>query len=108
MRVKEALGMVPNLAAGMAESPNPAPSVLRGARDLLAGHAEPGRHPGAVADQRVRERLRVVHGISLRRALKAGLPKEALEDLRDGRAPRDPRLRALSVLSRAWSGIAAR
>lgn len=100
-RVKEALGMVPSLAAGMAESP----TLLRAffaTRDIYSqgtlGPIDIQVLSLTNAFENGCEWCMAFHSTG---ALKEGLPKEALEDLRAGRALRDPRLRALSDLSRA-------
>jgi AhpD family alkylhydroperoxidase len=101
VQVKEALGMIPNLAAGMAESP----TLLRAFFAARGIYSQGTLSPIDIqvlsltnAFENGCEWCMAFHSTG---ALRDGLPKEALEDLRDGRAPRDPRLRALSDLSRA-------
>jgi AhpD family alkylhydroperoxidase len=101
VRVKETLGMVPNLAAGMAESP----TLLRAFFATREIYSQGTLSPIDIqvlsltnAFENGCEWCMAFHSTG---ALGDGLPKETLEDLRDGRAPRDPRLRALSDLSRA-------
>jgi uncharacterized peroxidase-related enzyme len=100
MRVKEALGMVPNLAAGMAESP----TLLRAFFATREIYSQGTLSPIDIqvlsltnAFENGCEWCMAFHSAG---ALRDGLPKDALQALRDGRAPRDPRLRALSDLSR--------
>ena len=101
VRVKEALGMVPNLAAGMAESP----TLLRAffaAREIYSqGTLSPIDIQVLSLTNAFENGCEWCMAFHSAGALRDGLPKEALEDLRDGHAPRDPRLRALSDLSRA-------
>jgi AhpD family alkylhydroperoxidase len=101
IRVKEALGMIPNLAAGMAESP----TLLRAffaAREIYSrGTLSPIDIQVLSLTNAFENGCAWCMAFHSTGALKDGLRKEALEDLRDGRAPRDPRLRALSDLSRA-------
>jgi AhpD family alkylhydroperoxidase len=99
-QVKEALGMIPNLAAAMAESP----TLLRAFFAVREIYAQGTLSPIDIqvlslsnAFENGCEWCMAFHSTA---ALKAGLPKEALDDLRGGRPLRDPRLRALSDLSR--------
>jgi AhpD family alkylhydroperoxidase len=99
-QVKEALGMVPNLAAGMAESP----TLLRAffaAREIYSqGTLSPIDIQVLSLTNAFENGCEWCMAFHSTGALRDGLSKEALEDLRAGRAPRDPRLRALSDLSR--------
>lgn len=98
--VKEALGMVPNLAAGMAESP----TLLRAffaAREIYSqGTLSPIDIQVLSLTNAFENGCEWCMAFHSTGALRDGLSKDALEDLRAGRAPRDPRLRALSDLSR--------
>jgi AhpD family alkylhydroperoxidase len=100
-RVKETLGMVPSLAAGMAESP----TLLRAffaAREIYSqGTLSPIDIQVLSLTNAFENGCDWCVAFHSAGALKAGLPNEAIEDLRAGRSPRDPRLRALSDLSRA-------
>ncbi len=99
--VQETLGMIPNLAAGMAESP----TLLRAFFAVREIYSQGTLSPIDIqvlsltnAFENDCEWCMAFHSGA---ALREGLPKEALDDLRQGRAPGDPRLRALSDLSRA-------
>jgi AhpD family alkylhydroperoxidase len=99
--VKDMVGMIPNLAAGMAESP----TLLRAFFTVREIYAQGTLSPIDIQVLSVSNAIEnacdwcvAFHSAA---ALKAGLPREALDDLRDGRAPADARLRALSELSRA-------
>lgn len=99
-QVKKALGMVPNLAAGMAESP----TLLRAffaAREIYSqGTLSPIDIQVLSLTNAFENGCEWCMAFHSTGAVRDGLSKEALEDLRAGRAPRDPRLRALSDLSR--------
>jgi AhpD family alkylhydroperoxidase len=99
--VKDTLGMIPSLAAGMAESP----TLLRAFFAVREIYSQGTLAPIDIqvlsltnAFENGCEWCMAFHSTA---ALKEGLPKEALDDLREGRAPEDIRLRALSDLSRA-------
>jgi AhpD family alkylhydroperoxidase len=98
--VKETLGMIPSLAAGMAESP----TLVRAFFAVRETYANGTLGPIEIqvlsltnAFENGCEWCMAFHSAA---ALKEGLSKEALEALRAGRAPEDPRLGALSDLSR--------
>ena len=98
--VRETLGMIPNLAAAMAESPTLLRSFFA-VRDL---YAQGSMGPIDIqvlsltnAFENGCEWCMAFHSAA---ALKEGLSKEDLARLRAGNAPADPRLRALSDLSR--------
>jgi AhpD family alkylhydroperoxidase len=98
--VKATLGMIPNLAAGMAESP----ALVRAFFAVRKAYSEGTLSPIEIqvlsltnAFENGCEWCMAFHSAA---ALKEGLPKEALAALRAGREPEDPRLGALSDLSR--------
>jgi AhpD family alkylhydroperoxidase len=100
-RVKETLGMIPSLAAGMAESP----TLLRAFFAVREIYAQGTLSPIDIqvlslsnAFENECDWCMAFHSSA---ALKEGLSREALDDLRGGHALEDPRLRALSDLSRA-------
>ncbi len=99
--VRETIGMIPNLAAGMAESP----TLLRSFFAVRGLYAQGTLSPVDIqvlsltnAFENGCEWCMAFHSAA---ALDAGLSKEDLVRLRDGHAPEDSRLRALSNLSRA-------
>lgn len=99
--VRETLGMIPNLAAAMAESPTLLRSFFA-VRDLYAQGTMSSLDTQVLsltnAFENGCEWCMAFHSAA---ALKAGLSKEDLARLRAGLAPQDSRLRALSDLSRA-------
>ncbi len=98
--VRESLGMIPNLAAGMAESPTLLRSFFA-VRDLYAqGTMSPVDIQVLSLTNAFENGCEWCMAFHSAAALKEGLSKEDLARLRAGRAPVDPRLRALSDLSR--------
>ena len=98
--VRETLGMIPNLAAAMAESPTLLRSFFA-VRDLYAQGTMSSLDIQVLsltnAFENGCEWCMAFHSGA---ALKAGLSKEDLARLRAGNAPADPRLRALTDFSR--------
>ena len=100
-QVKEALGMIPHLAAGMAESPTLVRAFFA-ARDIYSqGTLTPIDIQVLSLTNAFENGCEWCMAFHSAAALREGLSGEALEDLRAGRSPLDPRLRALSDLSRA-------
>jgi len=99
--VKHTLGAIPGLAAGMAESP----TLLRAffaAREIYAqGTLTPIEIQTLSIAIAVENRCAWCVAFHTGMALKEGIPEEALAALRAGRDPAEPRLGALSALSRA-------
>ena len=98
--VKESLGMIPNLAAAMAE----APTLLRSFFTVRDSYAQGTMSPVDIqvlsltnAFENGCEWCMAFHSAA---ALKEGLSKEDLASLRAGKAPRDARLEALSDFAR--------
>jgi AhpD family alkylhydroperoxidase len=98
--VRETLGMIPNLAAGMAESPTLLRSFFA-VRDLYAqGTMSPLDIQVLSLTNAFENGCEWCMAFHSAAALKAGLSKEDLALLRAGNAPADPRLRALTDFSR--------
>ena len=99
--VRETLGMIPNLAAGMAESPTLLQSFFA-VRDIYArGTLSPVEIQVLALTNAYENGCEWCMAFHSAAALKEGLSREDLARLRGGRAPQDPRLQALSDLSRA-------
>jgi AhpD family alkylhydroperoxidase len=98
--VRESLGMIPNLAAGMAESP----TLLRAffaVRDLYAqGTMSPLDIQVLSLTNAFENGCEWCMAFHSAAALKEGLSKEDLAHLRTGQPPEHPRLRALSSFCR--------
>lgn len=98
--LQQQIGLIPNLAASMAESPQ----LLEGFVRLREVQAQGTFTPAEV--QVLSLTNAHVNGCTYcmalhsTLALKAGVSTEAVADLRAGRSPLEPRLRALSDLSR--------
>ena len=99
--VKQTLGAIPSLAAGMAESP----TLLRAffaAREIYAqGTLTPIEIQALSIAIAVENRCAWCVAFHTGMALKEGIPDESLAALRAGRDPAEPRLSALSTLARA-------
>jgi len=99
--VRETLGMIPNLAAGMAESPTLLRSFFA-VRDLYAqGTMSPIDIQVLSLTNAFENGCEWCMAFHSAAALKEGLSKEDLARLRAGRAPEKSGLQALSDLSRA-------
>ena len=100
LTVKRTLGAIPGLAAGMAESP----TLLRAffaVREIYAeGTLTPIEIQALSIAIAVENRCAWCVAFHTGRALKEGIPEEALAALRAGRGPAEPRLGALSALAR--------
>jgi len=100
-QVRDNLGLVPNLAAAMAESPTLVQAFFT-VRDIYSqGTLNPGEIQVlslANAFENDCDWCMAFHSFA---ALKEGVSQEAVDALRRGREPGDPRLGALSRFSRA-------
>jgi uncharacterized peroxidase-related enzyme len=99
--VKETLGMIPNLAAAMAESPTLVRAFFAVRETYSHGTLSPIDIQVLSLTNAFENGCEWCMAFHSAAALKEGLSKAALEALRAGRAPEDPRLGALSDLSRA-------
>ena len=95
------IGMIPNLAATMAESP----ALLRGfleIRDIFyRGTFTPGEVQVLALTNAFENGCDYCMALHSSLALKAGVPRAAVMALRSGRSPDDPKLGPLSDFSRA-------
>jgi AhpD family alkylhydroperoxidase len=99
--VKETLGMIPNLAAGMAESPALVRAFFAVRKAFSHGTLSPIEIQVLSLTNAFENGCEWCMAFHSGVALKEGLSKEALDALRAGRRPEDSRLGALSDLSRA-------
>jgi AhpD family alkylhydroperoxidase len=95
-----AIGMIPNLAASMAESPE----LLRGFSTIrqifYGGTFSPGEIQVLALTNAFENGCRYCMALHSAFALDAGVSEEAVEALRAGRSPEEPTLKALSEFSR--------
>jgi AhpD family alkylhydroperoxidase len=100
-QVKATLGMIPNLAAGMAESPTLLQAFFA-VRDIYSrGTLSPVEIQVLSLTNAFENGCTWCMAFHSMSALREGLPKGALESLRNGAPPEDARLGPLSSLSRA-------
>lgn len=99
--LKSAIGMIPNLAASMAESPELLNGFLTIREIFYGGSFTPGEVQVLALTNAFENGCRYCMALHSAFALKAGISKEAVEALRTGRSPQEPTLRALSEFSRA-------
>ena len=99
-RLQQTVGMIPNLAATMAESP----ALLEGfvqVRELLSnGSFSPGEVQVLSLTNAFENGCSYCMALHSASALRAGVAPEAVAALRAGRSPADARLKALSEFSR--------
>jgi AhpD family alkylhydroperoxidase len=101
LKLKEAVGMVPNLAATMAESP----ALLEGFVAIRAiyqsGTFSPLEREVLSLTNAVENGCRYCRAIHSTFALKVGAPAELVRTLREGNPPTDRKLKALADFARA-------
>jgi AhpD family alkylhydroperoxidase len=100
-QVKHTLGMVPNLAAAMAESPTLVKAFFAVREIYSLGTLSPGEIQVLSLANAFENGCAWCMAFHSYMAIKEGVPKEAVEALRAGRDPSDRRLGALSRFSRA-------
>ena len=96
-----AMGMIPNLAASMAESPELLQGFLSIRQIFYGGTFSPGEIQVLALTNAFENGCRYCMALHSAFALKVGVSIEAVEALRAGRSPDEPRLNALSEFSRA-------
>ncbi len=94
------VGMVPNLAAAMSESPGLLKGFLAIREIFYGGTFTPGEVQVLALTNAFENGCRYCMALHSTFALKEGLSIETVQALREGKAPTEPRLRALSNLSR--------
>lgn len=99
--LRKRVGMIPNLAATMSESPQ----LLRGFLSLreifYGGTFTPAEVQVLALTNAFENRCSYCMALHTAFALQAGVPDASVRALRAGEAPTEPRLRALSEFSRA-------
>jgi uncharacterized peroxidase-related enzyme len=101
--VTSTLGILPNLAAAMAESPTLIKAFFAVREIYSQGTLSPGEIEVLSLVNAFENRCEWCMAFHSFVALKKGVPKEAVEALRHGSEPQDQRLGALSRLSRAMN-----
>jgi len=96
-----AIGMIPNLAAAMAESPELLKGFLTIRQIFYGGTFTPGEIQVLALSNAVENGCRYCVAFHSTMALKEDVDHDTVEALRAGRSPKEPRLRALSNFSRA-------
>jgi AhpD family alkylhydroperoxidase len=101
LKLKENVGLVPNLAAAMAESP----SLIEGFAAIRAiyqsGTFSPIEREVLSLTNAVENECRYCRAIHSTFALKAGMPAETLRALREGNSPAEGKLKALADFARS-------
>ena len=98
--LQTSLGMIPNLAATMAESPELLEGFLRIRSILYAGSFSAGEVQVLALTNAYENGCTYCMALHSALAIKAGVSQASVDALRDGRAPAEPRLAALSGFSR--------
>ena len=96
-----AIGMIPNLAAAMSESPELLKGFLSIRQIFYGGTFSPGEIQVLALTNAFENGCRYCMALHSAFALEAGVSREAVEALRAGLSPQEPTLKALSEFSRA-------
>jgi AhpD family alkylhydroperoxidase len=99
--LKSTIGMIPNLAASMSESPELLNGFLTIREIFHGGSFTPGEIQVLALTNAFENGCSYCVAFHSAFALKEGVSKDAVAALRTGRLPQEPRLRALSGFSRA-------
>ena len=99
--LKSAMGMIPNLAAAMSESPELLRGFLTIREIFYGGSFTPGEVQVLALTNAFENGCGYCLAFHSGRALKEGISQGAVDALRAGRSPHEPRLGALSEFSRA-------
>jgi AhpD family alkylhydroperoxidase len=100
-KLKGKIGMIPNLAASMAESPELLNGFLTIREIFYGGTFTPGEVQVLALTNAFENGCHYCIAFHSASALKEGVSKDTVEALRSGRSPQEPTLRALSEFSRA-------
>lgn len=98
--LKKDLGMIPNLAASMAESPELLKGFLAIRQILYNGSFTPGEVQVLALTNAFENGCRYCMALHSTLALKAGVSSASVDAMRTGRCPHEPTLAALSEFSR--------
>jgi AhpD family alkylhydroperoxidase len=99
--LKSTIGMIPNLAASMSESPELLNGFLTIREIFYGGSFTPGEIQVLALTNAFENGCRYCMAFHSVFALKEGISKDAVEALRAGRSPQEPALKGLSEFSRA-------
>lgn len=99
--LKSAIGMIPNLAAAMSESPELLKGFLTIREIFYGGSFTPGEVQVLALTNAFENGCRYCMAFHSGFALKEGVSKDTVEALRAGRSPQEPMLKALSEFSRS-------
>lgn len=99
--LESAMGMIPNLAAAMSESPELLKGFLTIREIFYGGSFTPGEVQVLALTNAFENGCSYCLAFHSGRALEAGISKDAVDALRAGRSPHEPTLGALSEFSRA-------
>jgi uncharacterized peroxidase-related enzyme len=99
--LNSAIGMVPHLAAAMAESPELLRGFLTIREIFYGGTFTTGEVQVLALTNAFENGCRYCMALHSAFALKAGVSTDTVDALRAGQSPREPRLKALSEFSRA-------
>ena len=98
--LKKAIGMIPNLAAAMSESPELLRGFLSIREIFYGGTFTPGEIQVLALTNAFENRCQYCMSLHSAFALKEGVSNETVQALRTGQSPQEPKLRALSEYSR--------
>jgi alkylhydroperoxidase family enzyme len=98
----QAFGLVPNLAATMANSPTLVNGFVGAFTNFLGGTFSGAQRQVLLLTNAVTNRSAWAVAFHSTAALREGVAAEDVRAIRDGKAPRDPQLAALSRLTRAF------
>jgi AhpD family alkylhydroperoxidase len=101
LKLKETVGMVPNLAAAMAESPTLIEGFVAIRSIYQSGTFSPIEREVLSLTNAVENGCRYCRAIHTAFAHKVGMPGEAVRALREGKSPADRKLQALADFGRA-------
>lgn len=100
--LQQAFGLVPNLAATMANSPTLISGFVGALTNFLGGTFTPAQRQVLLLTNAVSNRSAWAVAFHSTAALREGVPAEEVQALREGRAPKDRPLAALARLTRAF------